>query len=102
LSPYKVKRIRTSLDELVIDNSVQVLDGEVKKDLYELKDFDSSIIVPERTDLVCREILKQIGVYDKTIIFCVDQEHALRVRDTINEHKEVSDPDYCVRVTSNE
>lgn len=102
LTPYKVKRIWTNLDELIIDGDVQVLEWEVKKDLYELKDFDREIIVPERNDLICREILKQINVLDKTIIFCVDQPHALRVRDAINEHKTVSDPDYCVRVTSNE
>lgn len=102
LTPYKVKRIRTNLDELVIDSDVEIVSWEAKKSLYELKDFDREIIVPERTDLVCREILQQIGTYDKTIIFCVDQEHALRVRDAINAHKSVSDPDYCVRVTSNE
>ena len=39
---------------------------------------------------------------DKTIVFCVDQEHALRMRDAINRHKTVRDMDYCVRVTSDE
>lgn len=102
LSPYKVKRIQTNLDELVIDNDVQVLEGEVEKELYGLGDFDKKIVVLERTKLVCKEILNQINPYDKTIIFCVDQEHAARVRDEINMQKTVRDPDYCVRVTSNE
>lgn len=39
---------------------------------------------------------------DKTIVFCVDQSHALRMRDSINKYKKNSDPDYCVRVTSDE
>lgn len=90
------------MDELVIDSEVQIVRGEVEKDLYELGDFDRSIIVPERTELVCQEILRQINTRDKTIIFCVDQEHALRVRDMINANKSVKDADYCVRVTSNE
>lgn len=102
LTPYKVKRIQTNLDELVIDQDIQIIDGEAKKDLYELKDFDKSIVVPERTELIATEILNQIWTYDKTIIFCVDQEHAARMRDAINAHKTIRDADYCVRVTSNE
>lgn len=102
LTPYKVKRIQTNIDQLVIDSDVQIIDGEAKKDLYEIKDFDRQIIVPERIDLIAREILNQIQPYNKTIIFCVDQEHAAMVRDAINTHKTVRDMDYCVRVTSNE
>lgn len=102
LTPYKVKRIRTNLDELVIDDKVQILGGDQEKDLYELKDFDRKIIVPERIDLVARTILEQIKPNEKTIIFCVDQEHAALMRDAINSHKTVRDGDYCVRVTSNE
>jgi len=102
LTPYKVKRIQTNIDELVIDHDVEILDGEVDKDLYEIKDFDRKIIVPERIDLIARTIVEQIKPNDKTIIFCVDQEHAARVRDAINTHKTVRDPDYCVRVTSND
>jgi type I restriction enzyme R subunit len=51
---------------------------------------------------VAQEILKQINKDDKTIVFCVDQEHAAGMRDAINEFKEVKDNDYCVRITSNE
>ena len=86
----------------MIDQDVQIVDGEVKKDLYNITDFDKNIVVPERTDLVAHAILNQIGTYDKSIVFCVDQEHAASVRDAINRHKTVRDIDYCVRVTSNE
>ena len=102
LTPYKVKRIQTNMDELVIDDSIQIIHGEAKKDLYEIKDFDKNIIVPERTDFVSKVMLDHIWTMEKTIIFCVDQEHAARVRDAINSHKTISDPDYCVRVTSND
>ena len=90
------------MDELVIDQDIQILDGEAKKDLYEIKDFDKNIVVEGRTEFIAEQILNNIGTYDKTIIFCVDQEHAARMRDAINSHKTVRDPDYCVRVTSNE
>lgn len=102
LTPYKVKRIRTNLDELVIDDKVQILSGDQEKDLYELKDFDRKVIVPERTDLIAQTILQHIKPQEKTIIFCVDQEHAAQMRDAINSYKTVRDGDYCVRVTSNE
>jgi type I restriction enzyme, R subunit len=64
--------------------------------------MEREIIIDERSDLIAQTILSQINKMDKTIIFCVDQSHALRIRDSINKYKGVSDPDYCVRVTSNE
>lgn len=102
LSPYKVKRIQTNIDELVIDSTVEVISWDQDQDLYELKDFNRKIVSPERIDLVARTILDLIKAQAKTIIFCVDQEHAASVRDAINTHKTSRDPDYCVRVTSNE
>src|SRR5690625_122726 len=39
---------------------------------------------------------------EKTIVFCANQSHALDLRDAINDFKEVTDPDYCVRITSDE
>jgi type I restriction enzyme R subunit len=39
---------------------------------------------------------------EKTIVFCVDQAHALRMRDSINKYKTIKDADYCVRITSDE
>jgi type I restriction enzyme R subunit len=65
-------------------------------------DFEKSIIVDERTDLIAETILGNINPMDKTIVFCVDQSHALRMRDSVNRYKSVRDPDYCVRVTSDE
>lgn len=102
LSPYKVKRIRTSLDELVLTNNDTIVKGESEKTVYELADFDKNIIIPERNDLVAQAILQNISQLEKTIIFCVDQPHALRMRDSINKYKIINDPDYCVRVTSDE
>jgi type I restriction enzyme, R subunit len=64
--------------------------------------MERNIIIEERSDLIAQTILQQINKMDKTIVFCVDQGHRLRIRDAINKYKEVKDPDYCVRVTSNE
>ncbi|NQY10286.1 MAG: DEAD/DEAH box helicase family protein [Flavobacteriales bacterium] len=102
LTPYKLKRVKTNIDEYIHTNDNKILQGEVKKDRYELSDFNKSITVVQRTELVAKAILNNINKMDKTIVFCVNQDHALELRDMINQFKKVSDPNYCVRVTSDE
>ena len=102
LTPYKVKRVRTNIDEIVLTKADEILQGEAKKDRYEIKDYEKSIVIKDRADLLAKSILENIGEMDKTIVFCVNQNHALDIRDSINKFKEVNDPDYCVRVTSDE
>ncbi|NOT76173.1 MAG: DEAD/DEAH box helicase family protein [Cyclobacteriaceae bacterium] len=102
LTPYKVKRITTNIDEYIHTNDNQIIKGAVTKGRYEISDFERIITIDERTDLIAKTILNHIQPMDKTIVFCVNQEHALTMRDKINNHKEVKDSKYCVRVTSNE
>lgn len=102
LTPFKIKRIKLNIDELVLNSWDEIVSGNSKKDVYYAPDMERTIIIEERSDLIAQTILQQIGKMEKTIIFCVDQWHALRIRDSINKYKSVKDPDYCVRVTSNE
>lgn len=102
LTPYRVKRIRTNLDELILTSEDQIIQGEIDGDVYQVTDYDKKIIVDERTDLVAQSLLKHIAPMDKTIIFCENQNHALTMRDMINNHKQIKDKYYCVRVTSDE
>ncbi|MCB0651560.1 MAG: DEAD/DEAH box helicase family protein [Saprospiraceae bacterium] len=102
LTPYKLKRVKTNIDEYIHTNDSKVIQGEVKKDRYELKDFNKSITIIQRTELIAQAILNNIGAMEKTIVFCVNQDHALELRDMINKHKTVTDSNYCVRVTSDE
>jgi len=102
LTPYKVKRVRTNLDEYVFKSGDNVKQGELEKQQYDQNEFNRTIIIPKRIDKIAQSILDLINPMDKTIVFCVDQEHALRMRDAINRHKTVRDMDYCVRVTSDE
>ena len=46
--------------------------------------------------------MAQINPREKTIVFCANQQHALLVRDLINELKTINDPHYCHRVTAND
>ena len=102
LTPYKVKRVRTNLDEYVFKSGDKVKQGELEKQQYDQSEFNRTIVIPERIDTLAQSILKLINPMDKTIVFCVDQEHALNMRDAINRHKSIKDMDYCVRVTSDE
>ncbi len=102
LTPYRVKRIRTNLDELVLTADDQIIKGEACQDVYETDDFDKKIVADQRTELVAKAILENIDPLEKTIVFCTNQNHALTMRDMINKHKTVADPCYCVRVTSDE
>lgn len=102
LTPYRVKRIRTNLDELVLTKDDLVIEGESEQDIYQVEDYDRKIVVDDRTELVAKAILDNISSMDKTIVFCENQNHALTMRDMINKHKQIKDPHYCVRVTSDE
>lgn len=102
LTPYRVKRVRTNLDELVLTKDDVIVEGESGQDLYQVEDYDRKIIVDQRTELVANAILQNINPLEKTIVFCENQNHALTMRDMINKYKNVKDPHYCVRVTSDE
>ena len=102
LTPYRVKRVRTNLDELVLTKDDKVIEGESGQDVYQVEDYDKKIVVDERTELVAKAIIDNINQLDKTIVFCENQNHALTMRDMINKHKKVKDSHYCVRVTSDE
>ncbi len=102
LTPFKIKRIKLNIDELALTSGDHVVQWTIKKPVYTTTDFEKNIIVDERTDIIAETILKNINPMEKTIVFCVDQSHALRMRDSINKYKMIRDPDYCVRVTSDE
>lgn len=102
LTPYKVKRIRTNIDEYIPTKEDKIISGEIEDKVYNLSDFEAKIIVEDRTDLIAQAILANIRPMDKSIIFCVNQQHALMMRDAINKHKGVRDANYCVRITSDE
>jgi len=103
LTPFKVKRIKTTLDEYVYTSDDQIIEGEVEEGkIYEEEDFNKIIEIKAREAKRVRVLLDEINQKDKTIVFCATQIHAAAVRDLINQYKESSDPNYCVRVTAND
>lgn len=108
LAPYKV--IRVGLDKDVegwrpYQGQVDVY-GEVIDDReYGPSDFDRKLIIDERTQAVANRITKWLienGRFSKTIVFCVDIEHAERMRQAlVNENKDLvkANPKYIMRIT---
>lgn len=103
LTPFKVKRIQTTLDEYIYVSDDQIVEGEVEEGkIYEEAEFNRTIEIEEREMKRVKVILSEINQNEKTIIFCANQGHALLVRDLINRIKDVPDPNYCARVTAND
>lgn len=103
LTPFKVKRIQTTIDEYIYTSDDSVIEGEVEEDrVYGEEDFNRIIEIKEREEKRVKIILEEINQKEKTLVFCANQEHALAIRDLINQHKDSNDPNYCHRVTAND
>ncbi len=103
LTPFKVKRIQTTIDEYQYTNDDEIIEGEVEKDrIYQEQDFNRLIIIKDRERKRVQELLSVINKDEKTLVFCATQSHAAMIRDLINEEVENKSVDYCVRVTAND
>ena len=112
LAPYKVIKFRIDRDVEGYrpEKGQRDRDGnEIEDRIYNARDFDRTLVLDDRTELVARkvtEFLKQSGDrFQKTIIFCVDQEHAGRMRQAlVNENADLVDQNhhYVMRITGND
>ncbi len=103
LTPFKVKQISTTLDEYVYTPDDRVMEGEVEYGRrYEERDFNKLIEIKEREAHRVKIFMDEINQNEKTLVFCATQDHALAVRDLVNQMKTSTDPNYCQRVTSND
>jgi len=101
LTPFRVKQISTTLDEYVYTPDDKIVEGEVESGkLYEEADFNRIIEIKEREAHRVKLFMEQINQREKTLVFCATQDHALAVRDLINQTKTSTDPNYCQRVTA--
>jgi type I restriction enzyme R subunit len=112
LAPYKVIRVHLDLDVEGYRPKPGELDDrgvEIEDRLYNQKDFDRVLVIDARTRRVARWIsdyLKASGDrMQKTIVFCVDTEHALLMRQAlINENQDLvaANGRYVMRITGND
>lgn len=103
LTPFKVKRIKTTLDDYRYTSDDTIVEGEIEEGkLYEEKDFNRSIEIIEREAKRINVFLEEANQNEKTIIFGANQAHAALLRDLVNQNAKSKDPFYCVRVTAND
>lgn len=103
LTPFKVKQISTTLDEYVYTSDDKLIEGEVETGkTYTESDFNRIIEIAEREKHRVKLFMDQINQNEKTLVFCATQDHALVVRDLVNQMKTSTDPNYCQRVTAND
>ena len=111
LAPYRVHRVVTSVDVEGWRPSRGELDRykrEIPDKLYGTPDFERTVAMRVRSEVVAKHLTEHMRSTDrwaKTIIFCVDQEHAEEVRRNLNNLNSdlVKDhPDYVVRIVSDE
>ena len=109
LAPYKVVKVHIDRDVEGYRPEKGQLDRdgeEVEDRIYNAKDFDREIVIDGRTELVAKRIstyLSESGDrFQKAIVFCVDQEHAARMRQAlINENADLVNKNsrYVMRIT---
>ena len=103
LTPFKVQQIATTLDDYVYTTDDDVIEGEVETDKrYTEDDFNKVIEIREREKYRVDLFMGMIDQNQKTLVFCATQEHALAIRDLINQCKISGDSNYCIRVTAND
>jgi type I restriction enzyme R subunit len=111
LAPYRVQRVVTSADALGWRPSPGDADryGRVIPDTeYHTPHFERAIALRSRTEAIARHLTDYLNHTDrfaKTIVFCVDQDHALEMRralTTLNADLMQHHPNYVVRITSDE
>ena len=112
LAPYRVIRVFFDKDiegfvpyDGQLDDNGEVIDNRV----YNTTDFDKNIVLAKRTKLVAKTVSDYLKKHncrmDKTIFFCVDQEHADRMRQAlVNENADMCaiDDRYVMRITAND
>ncbi len=111
LAPYRVHRVISQWDAAGWRPSKDDLDRygrEIPDEEYQTRDFERAVALRARTEAIARHLtdfLKKTDRFAKTIVFCVDQEHASEMRQALNNLN--SDlvknfPDYVCRVTADE
>ncbi len=111
LAPYRV--IKVALDKDVYGyrpkkGEKDKFDNEIPDEIYTNREFDRNLVIDKRTEVVAKKIsefLKNTNRFDKTIVFCVDIEHAESMKRALaNENKDLvkEDSRYVMRITGDD
>lgn len=92
LAPYRVIRVMFNTDAegwRPEQGKTDKCGNPIEDRIYNRKDFDKNLVIEERTDLVAKKVTEFLKGYDrfaKTIVFCVDIDHAERMRSALAKH----------------
>ncbi|VEI71125.1 EcoAI/FtnUII family type I restriction enzme subunit R [Serratia rubidaea] len=111
LAPYKVVRVDIDVDVQgwrPVKGQLDKYGEEIEDRIYNLKDFDRTLVIDERTMLVAQTItyyLKRTNPMDKTIVFCNDIDHAERMRHALvrlNPGQVLKNDRYVMKITGDD
>ena len=111
LAPYRIIRVHLDIDRTGWSPDGLLTDdrgNEIEQRVYSSADFDRNIEIKNRTLAVARRVtqwLHENGPMSKTIVFCVNTDHAQRMRELIaalNPEEMAKDPRYVMRITGND
>lgn len=103
LTPFRVVKYQTTIDEYVYEPDDEVIEGDIEEGtVYTERDFNKKIFIEERERFRINKLFEIMASNEKTLVFCANQNHALIIRDLINEHIKNTNALYCVRVTAND
>jgi len=111
LAPYRVHRVITTVDAAGWRPSKDELDRygrPIPDEEYQTPDFERLVALRARTQAIAAHLtnfLKGTNRFAKTLVFCVDQEHAAEIRQALvnlNSDLVTRYPDYVCRVTADE
>ncbi|HCT1399513.1 EcoAI/FtnUII family type I restriction enzme subunit R [Morganella morganii] len=111
LAPYKVVRVDIDVDVQgwrPVKGQLDKYGKEIEDRIYNLKDFDRTLVIDERTMLVAKTItdyLKRTNPMDKTIVFCNDIDHAERMRHALvvlNPDQVLKNEKYVMKITGDD
>ncbi|MDQ5769963.1 EcoAI/FtnUII family type I restriction enzme subunit R [Thiothrix subterranea] len=103
LTPFRIKRIVSTLDEYTHAADDEVLEGEVEEGrIYTEAEMNRVLEIEDRERHRVKTFMNLIDQSEKTLVFCATQQHALAVRNLINQMKRSTQPNYCVRVAADD
>ena len=103
LTPYRVKDVRTTIDEYTYTPDDDVEDGELESGrTYTEHEINRDLVIEARERYRVQLLLQLMRQREKTLVFGANQAHAALLRDLINQEADSPDPNYCHRVTADD
>lgn len=105
LTPFKVRRIQTTMDEYTYTSDDVIIQGEEELEqgrIYTRNEMNRTIEIKAREKKRVELMLENMNHHEKTLVFCANQDHANLIMNLINQTVPNPPIDYCVRVSADD